>query len=1146
MKYLCCRKTKRKCPLKRNFLHEENARLELKLKEVRDDNWAKEKEWLKSTAEMQSEITALQLLVQQENNPELFNLIQGILESLQEEIVKLRENKRRDEDGSDIRSREAENFPCPATTKMSPSSTKNVNDDVLKNYRKTLAENTKLRNDIDKHRERIRKLEALLDEKNVQYQELEVKVATFQKHAEEAEAGKTHSKEPVKNELWDETERLRKDVELLRSELSCTEIENNDLRKSLNEAESENKALNAKLQAKNDSLKNDPADSTVQVALNRQDCMDELMRQLENAWSYSEQQRLTENTNEANQAELESARRNAEELEEKNKNLLEENKKLNSKLRKAKQASREKATAEKKDGKKDDTYRREPSPSIATESKRSNSTRQRQLSTPSHASTEKKVRNAYPEGAHLCVTVVEISNLCKNGKEIEEEGEVIVKLKSIKEKYKTSARDIGPTVKFGESFNFYLAQPDEDIITLHVFFRSKALSKEYHIGDCHFALMTLRKGIPRIRVAPIVQNPGEATATPAGTIEVVLQSDDFGSSRIPSAAEIEAENQEFVKRIKLYEAIAPEKLHAVDVFVATEPCQRVALLIHHVGVFPLPVFAIAITDLIESLSMIKRSGMVMLFQCRFIRCFNRIFHLNTPNEWWDEKQAFSNVSLMSCTAALESALTLKDIPRLDKNAFIVFEAVRDKKFQLEQGVVVDIIEKGRVIVVDKTIQQSTTDTEGEEDGHRTSPEPPTSSEKLNDALAAVQRACDGIRSIEEARFNEVARYNNPPPSILYTFQAVWQILDMAPFPPDWGVMKVALRKRPFLRQDDIYDEKHLQAHHRYLQLSQFTGGTLAPQSQEDFELQPKRAGRPAPSMKHVKLLHVLRSRVAAAFPNSREARDFLTAAMHLTETDSAKTETASITDREGAVDQTEKINDDTVRDTPSLYHSEEVAVLSKVLTSVRDTRMGLCGSQVKTETAPESAEFNLVNVVNMVELETTELCIAATATHAQLAQKVQELEKAMTEKLAEVPKRGEEQIRTEEITQGNSNSRLASASEFNLDEFLVDQREIRHSMALQIADLRLALEDAQQRLEDVSLLYEEELNRSKQWNNQRISAGFTRLGGGHSGCPPFLISCTTLILTPCPTENTGSKNMCDKLMTSSFLSRITYVHSHAP
>lgn len=184
-------------------------------------------------------------------------------------------------------------------------------------------------------------------------------------------------------------------------------------------------------------------------------------------------------------------------------------------------------------------------------------------------STEEQRRSAVPEGAHLAFTIVELADVLRNGRPVTEPGYVVIKLKSIKEKYKTSVKELSSVIRFDETFVFYLAQPDQDVITVHVFYMPKNGSREYHIGDACFSMATLYRGVPRQRIAPVVQNPGTKDARRAGQIEVNLQTDDFGKTMEPTESEVEDEKARFNELVNKFEHSAPEKLHAADVYMAS-------------------------------------------------------------------------------------------------------------------------------------------------------------------------------------------------------------------------------------------------------------------------------------------------------------------------------------------------------------------------------------------------------------------------------------------------------------------------------------------------------------------------------------------------------------------------------------------------
>ncbi|RNF01733.1 viral A-type inclusion protein [Trypanosoma rangeli] len=189
-------------------------------------------------------------------------------------------------------------------------------------------------------------------------------------------------------------------------------------------------------------------------------------------------------------------------------------------------------------------------------------------SQPSTQLSEERRRAVVADGAHLAVTIVELSDVMRNGKPITEPGYVIIKGKSVKEKYKTSVKELASVIRFDETFVFYLAQPDEDVITLHVYYKAKNSSREYHVGDACFTMASLYRGVPRQRLAIVAQNPGTKDARRSAQVEVIMQSDDFGKMTVPTEAEIEDEKLRFNELLKRMEISSPENLHCVDVLMA--------------------------------------------------------------------------------------------------------------------------------------------------------------------------------------------------------------------------------------------------------------------------------------------------------------------------------------------------------------------------------------------------------------------------------------------------------------------------------------------------------------------------------------------------------------------------------------------------
>lgn len=171
---------------------------------------------------------------------------------------------------------------------------------------------------------------------------------------------------------------------------------------------------------------------------------------------------------------------------------------------------------------------------------------------------------AIPAGAHVLMTVHDISCIMHNGEPITEAGVIYAKIKSIKEKYTTSVMDLAPIVRFDESFAFYLAHPEEDFLKVFVFYKSSRSHREVFVGKAYFCLRELYRGVPHRRAVPIVQNAATCSARRAGMIEVTLQTDDYGCPLPMTDYDSARERERFDRFVRRLEMDEPEKLHLAD------------------------------------------------------------------------------------------------------------------------------------------------------------------------------------------------------------------------------------------------------------------------------------------------------------------------------------------------------------------------------------------------------------------------------------------------------------------------------------------------------------------------------------------------------------------------------------------------------
>lgn len=173
------------------------------------------------------------------------------------------------------------------------------------------------------------------------------------------------------------------------------------------------------------------------------------------------------------------------------------------------------------------------------------------------------------ECAHLLVFLGSLSDLNVSGKPLKA-SQVFLKLKTIKEKYRTEVYEVRPTVTIEEEFSFQLAEPGKDIVHLAVFARDpgSVFGSEVRIGDVDLSMATLFRGVPRTRQVAIVQDARTKKARIAGYLTVTIRSDDFGKSGLPTQREVMEEQRNYLKLQHQFETVFPERLHAIDVYLS--------------------------------------------------------------------------------------------------------------------------------------------------------------------------------------------------------------------------------------------------------------------------------------------------------------------------------------------------------------------------------------------------------------------------------------------------------------------------------------------------------------------------------------------------------------------------------------------------
>lgn len=189
------------------------------------------------------------------------------------------------------------------------------------------------------------------------------------------------------------------------------------------------------------------------------------------------------------------------------------------------------------------------------------------------ASTSRKDPNGdLLTGAHLVVMIRKVSDLEHHGKPIKGD-EVFAKLKTIKEKHRSKAKVLRNSAgDIDEQFVFHLANPKQDVVHIAIFVRSTGslFDNELHVGDVDVSMATLSKSVARGRIYTIVQDARTRKARPAGRIEIVLRTDDFGSPTPPTTAAAASEELRYKAMFETFAVDHPEKLHAIDVYMAGE------------------------------------------------------------------------------------------------------------------------------------------------------------------------------------------------------------------------------------------------------------------------------------------------------------------------------------------------------------------------------------------------------------------------------------------------------------------------------------------------------------------------------------------------------------------------------------------------
>lgn len=663
-------------PVQQTVLKEEVAELEQKLRATQQRLWDKERDYSNLLSSHKKELFARPSSeIGAQADREVFRALKDQVKSLQEEIESLRLERHSSRMVPVIRIDGGESIPMTeiGSVNITPQTSSSK---WMDQYNILAKVNEELRDEIDRHKANLLRLQNVSDEKDLRCKELEAQIYTTRNR------NTNHSPAPLSSRLSpsggeqsnvkghsvdqeavipsNKTAELKRRILELEVELrnlkgsqeqkdTINGVRMKELQKQVDELLVENDHMRQGNEARRTVddgsiplLTSDTIDGVMRLTKDKRESVEEVMRLLEVSWESDDDSRrqlrraryhnaamvnneamkdeeirrlqkiiedLENRLNDMSKArdEVADLKTSVKDLREATDDLKKRNRALdseNDKLRRQAEDSEKKrdASLQKEERRVDDLSRRmdalkdeneqlkrrlaaqrsagsQPiSPRISGRSPRPSPRRRTPektmaLSQLSVRSMDEQRRSAVPEGAHLAFTVVELAGVLRNGRPITEPGYIIIKLKSIKEKYKTSVKDLSSVIVFDETFVFYLAQPDQDVITLHVFYKVKGSSREYHIGDACFSMATLYRGIPRQRIAPVVQNPGTKDARRAAQVEVHLQTDDFGKMMDPSDAEIEDEELRFKELVKKFESSAPERLHATDVYMASSELQ---------------------------------------------------------------------------------------------------------------------------------------------------------------------------------------------------------------------------------------------------------------------------------------------------------------------------------------------------------------------------------------------------------------------------------------------------------------------------------------------------------------------------------------------------------------------------------------------
>lgn len=464
---------------------------------------------------------------------------------------------------------------------------------------------------------------------------------------------------------------------------------------------------------------------------------------------------------------------------------------------------------------------------------------------------------------------------------------------------------------------------------------------------------------------------------------------------------------------------------------------------------------------------------------------------------------------------------------VDAGSFIAFESIRNRHWTISCAVVEKLLHGGRVASVrrllygvhsspstlDPSVTQADIPVEQREAGDVSAP----TAEEWASAREAIQSARELVTALDETRLREFGTYITPPSSITYTFQAVLQLLELTPSSPtSWGAIKQVLRKKDFLLRlssldaDAIAPERYksisndcskmvsiapkmsnsvmaaLQrfviAHYDYIKLKsrELSIDVSCPAKVEKSKPpQPSKSGSPYGTPESI-----LVSSVVCVFPSLSDAtavqeninKTAISQRNSSNDTKSAMTLLNLLEEKSRCGDSSSPTGGSACN--PGLRDCDVEArdegtqrALYSLLQSVIEKKRSMHGLQDEEVAAgDEEGLCRSSSIISRIGEEVLSLCDAAQRIQGE---KHQEMDMLLQTR-HEVETQTAFQPETREAASSNT---AISAPNILVEDVVVEYRKMRDSMALQIAELRLALEESNEHAEKNARFYEEELNR---------------------------------------------------------------------